>query len=135
VEHCHLNDIEHDNHHHKNIKLLGGHQVVELLPPLLLGHVGCLIVWHGLQDKSLNVHPTQVLSAKSFLLFFLGSIKLHEEHTDEEIEEEEGSDQDEDNEENHVLLGFLLKWTFVLSHHIDGLLHDIWPSLQTGYDV
>lgn len=104
---------------------------MELLSPFLLWNVCGLVIWVCLQNKSLNIHPTQIFARKSFLLFSLSRIELHEKYTNEEVEEEERSQKDEEDEEQHVLLCIFLPWSLGHSYSVNCLKHDIRPSLET----
>lgn len=64
---------------------------MELLSPLLLWHICSFVIWVSLQNKPLNIHPSQILARESFLFFSLSCIELHEKHTNEKVEEEERS--------------------------------------------
>jgi hypothetical protein len=84
---------------------------MEPFSPWGLGHVCGLILWLSLQDKPLNIHPTQSLWRKSSVLFCLCLIILEEENADEEVKEEETSDQNENDEEDHTSCVIFLNWT------------------------
>jgi hypothetical protein len=72
---------------------------VKLSSYLLRGfrNIGCFIFWLCTQNHFLNVLPCQIFRRETLVIFFLGLIKLHEQYSDEEIEEEETTDEDENN--------------------------------------
>jgi len=90
---------------------------MELLSPFSLRHVCGLVLWLSLQDKSLNVHPTQSLGREPFVLFSLCLIILKEENADKEVEEEETTNQDKNDEKDHSLgVKFLFRSLSLLGH-------------------
>jgi hypothetical protein len=103
---------------------------VELSSHLLRGfrNIGCFIIWLCSQNHFLNVLPCQIFSVETFIIFFLGLVELQEQYSNEEIEEEETTDEDE----NDVIpigvpIVFSL-WSFFVIGHVNSLIHDIWPS-------
>ena len=103
---------------------------MELSSNLLRGsrNIGCFIIWLCGQNHFLNVLPCQIFRRETFVIFFLSLVELQEQYSNEEIEEEETTDEDE----NDVIpIGdetvFSL-WSFFIIGHVNSLIHDIWPS-------
>lgn len=108
------------------------YKFMEPLSPFGLWHVSGLIFWLCLQDKPLNIHPTQSFGRKSFVLLCLSLVVLEEEYANEEVKEEETTNQNENDEEVHShQVEFLLRSLTTLCN-IKRVYHDIWPTFKTG---
>ena len=71
---------------------------MEFLPKWALGYVRCFIVWLRFKDEPLDILPSQVFFGITCLFCILGLLELHEEDSDEEVQEEEGYEEDDSNE-------------------------------------
>jgi len=92
--------------------------------------VGCLRI----DDQPLQFLPVQLLLREAGLFLFLGLLVLKEEDADEEVQEEERADQNEDNEEAALGWTFLILGAVVALGDVDGLVHDVGPTFQRGYN-
>jgi len=93
------------------------------------------IMWSfSLHDKTLELLPVELMFCESCLFFLLCLLVLEKEDTNEEIEEEETAEENEDNEENGLARTILLLGTIVFFCDVDGLVHDVWPPFERGYD-
>ena len=107
---------------------------MEPFSPWGLRHICGLVFWLSLQDKPLNIHPTQSFGRKSFVLLGHCLIIIEEENAAKEVKEEETSNQDEYDEEDHSLFVEFLFRTLVNLCNIQGVDHDIGPTFKTGND-
>jgi hypothetical protein len=75
---------------------------VELLSERALWHVSSLVIWLGLQNQSLDVHPSHVFLSVARLLRILCLLELHEQHTDEKVQEEERNEENNDDKHGQM---------------------------------
>lgn len=78
-------------------------------------------------DHLLDIFPVHLLLSKALYLFLLSLGVFEEEDTDQEVEEEEGSYQDEKYEEVTIEDLIFELWALVNSSRIKCLVHDIRP--------
>ena len=82
-----------------------------------------------LDNKTLQLEPVELLLSETKIFFLLCLLILEEEHTNEEVQEEKAADEDEDHEENSLSRAIFILWPVVTLRHVNGLVHDIGPTL------
>lgn len=97
----------------------------------IYGYIGGCVLGLGLDNESLDILPMKIVIRVTFLLFLLGFIVLKEQYTNEKVKQEEGTNQNESNEVNHVSVRVTVLWTLVFSYQVQSLEHNIWPSFKT----
>ena len=68
---------------------------MKLSDVLILRYICRFVIWLSCQDEFLDVHPPKVFVSESLPVFFLSLGELQEEHTDEEVQEEEAINENE----------------------------------------
>lgn len=100
----------------------------------MLWLVAICVVNFSFLDHFLDVDPVQMLLSIPLLFFFLGLCVLQEENTNEEVDEEEGTDKDEDYKEVAVEDLVLKTGTFVFRSRVHRLSHVVGPSFKGRND-
>lgn len=124
----HLNHVEDDVRHNENVEWVGRHQVIQLLSSKAIGLVDLVMSDSSFSDHALEGDPVDVLGRVTLSLSFLGFSILKEKHTNEEINQEETTKQNEDNVEVGVRSGILNLRTFIYYCRVHRVDHNIGPS-------
>lgn len=82
----------------------------------------------------LQFFPVEHFFGKALLFLSFGLFILHEEYTDEKVEEEKGTNENENNEKARLCRTCLIFWAIVSSCYVNGLVHDVWPTFERCYD-
>jgi hypothetical protein len=87
-----------------------------------------------LPDHLLDVDPIQLVLGKVFSFFFLGLSVFKEKHADKEIDQEKGTDQNENHEVVAIVDVAFENWTLVNSSCIHRLVHNLRPAFEGSND-
>ena len=82
----------------------------------------------------MQLEPVKLLLVESCLFSLLSLGIFQEEHSNEEVEEEEATNKDENDKEKHLACTVLFDWTIIYFGDVYGLVHDVGPALKRTDD-
>lgn len=133
--HCHLEHVQDDAAHDDEVELairLSYH--VEKSTDWILGYFNDF--WLCIEYHLHHIYPLDLMSLKkqSFFFISLSSLKVHKEHSNEEIHKEEGTNEHECHKEVSVVERSCFFGTVLYSSDIGVLVHHIWPSFLSSHN-